>query len=79
MGGPNKGVALQQACRWFVCDSAIYVGDDGTDEDAFSSTYPEKLLTIRVGATEHTRARYHLDCQQDLDSLLQILVDMRSR
>ena len=78
-GGPNKGVALQQACRWFVCDSAIYVGDDGTDEDAFSSTYPEKLLTIRIGADDTSRARFHLDSQEDIDSLLQILVDVRTR
>jgi trehalose 6-phosphate phosphatase len=78
-GGPNKGVALQQACRWFVCDSAIYVGDDGTDEDAFSSTYPEKLLAIRVGADDTSRARFHLESQAEIDSLLQILVDVRSR
>jgi trehalose 6-phosphate phosphatase len=78
-GGANKGVALRQACRWFACDSAIYVGDDASDEDAFSSTYPERLLTVRVGAADNTRARYHLGSQEDIDSLLQILVDVRSR
>lgn len=78
-GGANKGVALQQACRWFVCDSAIYVGDDGTDEDAFSSSYPEKLLAIRIGADDTSRAHFHLDSQKEIDSLLQILVDVRSR
>lgn len=78
-GAGNKGVALQQACRWFACDSAIYVGDDATDEDAFSSTYPERLLTIRVGAADDSRARYHLDSQAEIDSLLQILVRVRTR
>jgi len=78
-GGANKGVALQQACRWFACDSAIYVGDDATDEDAFSSTFPEKLLTIRVGATDHSHARYHLGSQDEIDELLQVLVDIRTR
>lgn len=78
-GGGNKGVALQQACRWFACDSAIYVGDDATDEDAFSSTYPEKLLTIRVGAAANSHARFHLACQDEIDSLLEILVDVRTR
>ena len=78
-GGGNKGVALQQACRWFACDSAIYVGDDATDEDAFSSTYPEKLLTIRVGAASDSQARYHLGTQDEIDTLLQILVDVRTR
>jgi trehalose 6-phosphate phosphatase len=78
-GGGNKGVALQQACRWFACDSAIYVGDDATDEDAFSSTYPERLLTIRVGAATNSRARFHLESQDEIDSLLEILVDVRTR
>jgi hypothetical protein len=32
-----------------------------------------------VGAAEHTRARYHLGSQEEIDSLLQILVDLRSR
>jgi trehalose 6-phosphate phosphatase len=78
-GGANKGVALRQACRWFACDSAIYVGDDASDEDAFSSTYPERLLTVRIGVADDTRARYHLGSQEEIDELLQVLVDMRSR
>jgi trehalose 6-phosphate phosphatase len=78
-GGANKGVALQQACRWFACDSAIYVGDDATDEDAFSSTFPEKLLPIRVGAADDSHARYHLGHQEEIDELLQVLVDIRTR
>jgi len=77
-GGGHKGVALQQACRWFACDSAIYVGDDATDEDAFGSSYPEKLLTIRVGRSDGTQATYHLEDQRDIDALLQTLVDLRT-
>ncbi len=73
----NKGIALGQACRWFACDSAIYVGDDETDEDAFASVYPERLLTIRVGSEHKSRAQYHLDTQDDIDTLLQMLVDVR--
>lgn len=78
-GAANKGVALQQACRWFACDSAIYVGDDATDEDAFASPYPEKLLTIRVGAAPDSGARYHVRSQEEIDTLLQVLVDIRTR
>ncbi len=77
-GGANKGVALQQACRWFACDSAIYIGDDATDEDAFASASPEKLLAIRVGGADGSRARYQLDRQEDVDALLRILVDFRT-
>lgn len=76
-GAAHKGIALQQASRWFACDGAIYVGDDATDEDAFASTYPEKLLTIRVGPSAESRARYHVECQDDVDALLRILVDLR--
>jgi trehalose 6-phosphate phosphatase len=78
-GRGDKGVALQQACRWFACDSAIYVGDDGTDEDAFASTYPEKLLTIRVGRSVDSRATFHLDHQEDIDRLLAVLIELRAR
>ena len=51
-GGPDKGVALQQARRLFDCDKALYIGDDDTDEDAFTSAPPERLLAIRVGTRE---------------------------
>lgn len=77
-GGANKGVALRQACRLFACDTAIYVGDDATDEDAFGSSYPEQLLTIRIGTADPSRARYHLASQEDIDELLRILVDLRT-
>jgi trehalose 6-phosphate phosphatase len=76
--GAHKGIALQQACRWFACDSAIYVGDDATDEDAFTSSYPEKLLTIRVGSDRDSRATYHLDDQKEIDELLAELVEVRT-
>jgi len=79
LGTCNKGMALQQACRWLACDSAIYVGDDATDEDAFASPYPEKLLTIRVGAAPESGARYHVSSQDEIDTLLQVLVDIRTR
>ncbi len=59
-GGADKGVAVQQARRMFACDTVIYVGDDDTDEDAFASAPPDRLLSIRVGARGATQARYRL-------------------
>lgn len=76
--GPHKGVALQQARRAFACDTAIYVGDDETDEDAFRSAGPDRLLSIRVGLKQPSAARYRLRTQRDVDALLQTLVDLRS-
>ena len=77
-GGPDKGVALQQAQRQFACDHAIYVGDDETDEDAFASAGPERLLSIRVGASRTSGARYCLTRQADIDTLLRTLVSLRA-
>lgn len=77
-GGPDKGVALQHARRMFACDTAIYVGDDGTDEDAFASAPADRLLSIRVGTRAESMARYRLRTQRDLDTLLRTLLELRA-
>jgi trehalose 6-phosphate phosphatase len=76
-GGPDKGTALQQARRVFACDSAIYVGDDETDEDAFRSAEPAHLLSIRVGTTGPSAAQYRLRSQAEVDVLLKRLIQLR--
>lgn len=76
--GPDKGVALQHARRVFACDTAIYVGDDATDEDAFASATPDRLLSIRVGMSAATVARYRLRTQRDVDTLLKTLLELRA-
>jgi trehalose 6-phosphate phosphatase len=77
--GTNKGVALQRARRVLACDTAIYVGDDETDEDVFASAPPEQLLSVRVGASRGTRARYHLTSQAAIDRFLRALLNARAR
>jgi len=60
----NKGMAV----RWIEQASAmeealsIYVGDDTTDEDAFSAL-PEGI-TVNVGRAKKTSARYYIAEQQ---------------
>lgn len=76
--GANKGVALRRAVEVTACDTAIYVGDDETDEDAFGALRPEKLLSIRIGKSDASRAHYHLDAQESIDLLLSALLDARS-
>ena len=78
-GGPNKGIALQHARELFACSTAIYVGDDETDEDAFVSDHPDRLLAIRVGASRATHARYCLRGQSEIDELLRTLLVLRPR
>jgi trehalose 6-phosphate phosphatase len=77
--GPHKGSALLQARRAFACDAAIYVGDDDTDEDAFTSDGPDRLLSIRVGTQKTSSARYRVRTQRDIDALLRALILLRAR
>ena len=74
----NKGVALQRARRVLACDTAVYVGDDETDEDAFGSAASDQLLGNRVGAARASKARYFLPSQRDIDRLLRALLAARS-
>jgi trehalose 6-phosphate phosphatase len=76
---PHKGQALEQARRLLSCDYAIFVGDDQTDEDAFSAAPPDRLLSIRVGSARTSAARYYLKSQSEMDSFLSELVRIRSR
>lgn len=75
--GPDKGVALQRARRLFRCETALYVGDDDTDEDAFASGHPDDLLPIRVGRSPTSSAPYRLERQADIDTLLSTLLTLR--
>jgi len=75
--GRNKGLALQEARRQFACDTALYIGDDETDEDAFASGEPAQLLSIRIGRQMPTRAGYCLERQEDIDALLRALLAAR--
>ena len=75
--GPDKGFALRRAMARFGCESAIYVGDDGTDEDAFTALGDERVLGIRVGRNGGSRARFHIASQAEIDVLLQELASLR--
>jgi trehalose 6-phosphate phosphatase len=77
-GRGNKGAALQYAIAACACTHAIYVGDDDTDEDAFTARIQNGyLLPIRVGPVAATRAQYHLHAQDDVDVFLKVLLDIR--
>lgn len=75
--GTNKGATLQRLRRALKCDAALYAGDDDTDEDAFRSDDPSRLLAIRMGPSSDTAAAFHLARQTDIDRLLQVLVALR--
>lgn len=73
---PHKGTALDCMRRWAGCDLAIYIGDDVTDEDAFALP-PETVLSIRVGESASSRARYFVHDQHEMDGLLERLLSLR--
>lgn len=74
---PHKGLALERECAHFACDTAIYVGDDDTDEDVFQLDRPGRLLSIRVGRKRTSAAPYYIRNQAEIDRLLQTLVALR--
>jgi trehalose 6-phosphate phosphatase len=76
--GIHKGTALQSARKSLGCDCALYVGDDGTDEDAFESDTPDRLIAVRVGRAAHSRAPYRLHHQADVNELLRVLIGLRA-
>lgn len=75
--GANKGTALLEVQRQFACDTAIYVGDDETDEEAFRVAGPASLLSVRIGCVSNTAAGFCLDAQEHIDPLLRELLRAR--
>ena len=76
---PHKGLALERERSRFACDTAIYVGDDETDEDVFQIDRPGQLLSIRVGRKRTSAAPYYIRNQAEIDRLLETLVAVRGR
>ena len=76
-GAPDKGTALVNLRKRLHCDSAIFIGDDDTDEDVFALAKPGHLLGIRVGRSRRTRATYFVTSQAAVDQLLVKLVEAR--
>lgn len=75
-GAPGKGQALSNVRRKLRVDRAVYVGDDITDEDVFSSRQ-RSLLSIRIGQSRSSAAGYFLRNQGEIDRLLKQLIALR--
>ncbi|MBK6847208.1 MAG: trehalose-phosphatase [Proteobacteria bacterium] len=76
-GAPHKGIALLRERQRLECDTALFVGDDETDEDVFSIHQPGRLLSIRVGRRTSSAADYYITSQRDIDELLRALLVLR--
>jgi trehalose 6-phosphate phosphatase len=77
-GAPHKGLALLSARARFGCDTAIYVGDDASDEDVFALDEPGRLLGVRVEESASSHASYFLGDQAEIDPMLDVLLACRA-
>jgi trehalose 6-phosphate phosphatase len=78
-GAPHKGIALEHERTRLLCDTAIYVGDDETDEDVFTLDQPGQLLAIRVGLESTSAASFYIRSQREIDTFMQVLVQLRQK
>lgn len=69
---PDKGAAVLAELRRAGAARAIFVGDDVTDEDVFRLEHPG-ILSVRVGRSTSSRARYFLAHRGEVDTLLEWL------
>jgi len=74
---PNKGDALLTLRERATADTALYVGDDISDEDVFSLDQPGRLLGVRVGRSLRSAAPFYLRDQREIDTLLRTLAALR--
>lgn len=74
-GEHHKGTALARHMAALGRGSALYVGDDRTDEDAFAHPIAG-LVGVRVGHKAGSRAQYFLQEQFEIDRLLDALLAM---
>jgi trehalose 6-phosphate phosphatase len=75
---PHKGDALVRLRAQEGADTALYVGDDVTDEDVFELDQPGRLFSIRVGSSRSSAAAHYLRDQREVDVLLSRLVKLRA-
>ena len=71
--GVDKGTALVALMRSLGTPAAVYVGDDLTDEDVFALPDSTGIITVRVGKSYKTKAKYWIPEQRDIDALLEVL------
>jgi len=75
---PDKGHAVLREQRKRRCDCIIFVGDDETDENAFTLARSCRLLGIRVGARRSSLADFYIRDRKEIRRLLRLLVTLRT-
>lgn len=70
----DKGLAVLQLMEFTKNDSALYVGDDATDEDVFILRDP-RIMSVRVGMDDASAADWFIDDHQAIGRLLDCLLE----
>jgi trehalose 6-phosphate phosphatase len=70
---PDKGMALTKLCEAFALPTALFVGDDTTDEDVFKLHRPD-WLTVRIERGHDSAAEFYLHHRLDMVELLDTLI-----
>ena len=72
-GAPHKGVALLELMMQCELKTALYIGDDDTDEDVFS--LPDAgIITIRVGHKKSSQAQFFVKRQTEVKRIVRELM-----
>ena len=70
----HKGTALLACMRRLGCTTALYVGDDETDEDVFGLD-DHRILTVRIGKKNTSSAQFFLKRQTEITQVLRLLAE----
>ena len=73
-GAHDKGRALDELVRFDGATAAFFIGDDVTDESGFLDA-PASWVTVRVGLSDDSAARFYIADQDAIDRCLALLVD----
>ena len=73
-GSPNKGDALLELMRIAGSRTAIFAGDDETDENVFRLDNPD-ILTVHVEKDDASQAKFYLETQEDIVALLDAIIE----
>lgn len=73
-GSPNKGDALLELMHISGSKTALFAGDDETDENVFRLNNPD-ILTVHVDKDESSRAQFYLETQEDIVTLLDVIIE----
>jgi trehalose 6-phosphate phosphatase len=72
---PHKGHALLTLMQEFPTETALYFGDDQTDEDVFSLGLPQ-IVGVRIGQADASSALLALDSPSAVVQVMKIILSL---